>query len=169
MKRNAEISHSNVLRTMGSRNPLHGFTLIELLVVITIIAILVAILLPAVQRVRASARSAQSKNNLAQIGKALKHYEGLGYGNLRHDNWQTGLAPYTDESADKKGARLLFGAQSPFSQPTAEKKPGTFFTRTARSSRQPAGSSRARCIRLGASGIAVNQRQASPAALMFPV
>ena len=52
-----------------------GFTLVELLVVITIIAILVAILLPAVNRVRASARSTQARNNLAQMGKAMKHYE----------------------------------------------------------------------------------------------
>ena len=77
-----------------------GFTLVELLVVISIIAILVAILLPAVQRVRASARSAQSRNNLSQMGKALKHYEGLGQGNLRHDSWQEQLAPFVDDVAE---------------------------------------------------------------------
>ena len=75
-----------------------GFTLVELLVVIAIIAVLVAILMPAVQRVRASARSTQSKNNLAQMGKAMKHYEGLGKGNLRVADWQETLKPYADES-----------------------------------------------------------------------
>ena len=74
-----------------------AFTLIELLVVITIIAILVAILLPAVGRVRASARSAASKNNLSQMGKAMKHYEGLGRGNLHVDDWLNKLAPYVDD------------------------------------------------------------------------
>ena len=73
-----------------------GFTLVELLVVISIIAILVAILLPAVQRVRASARSTQSKNNLAQMGKAMKNYEGLERGNLRHTNWKQQIAPFVE-------------------------------------------------------------------------
>ena len=74
-----------------------GFTLVELLVVIAIIAVLVAILMPAVQRVRASSRATQSKNNLAQIGKAMKHYEGLGRGNFNHTNWQEKILPYIDE------------------------------------------------------------------------
>lgn len=88
-----------------------GFTIVELLVAITVIAILIALILPAVQQAREAARRTGCRNNLKQIGLAIHNYHdahrtfppgGITIGgwqdSLNGSTWTVAILPYLDQA-----------------------------------------------------------------------
>ncbi|MBC7815522.1 MAG: DUF1559 domain-containing protein [Planctomycetaceae bacterium] len=93
------------LRTRKHVHARSGFTLIELLVVIAIIAVLISLLLPAVQQAREAGRRSQCRNNLKQMGLAIQNFHEV-KGTLpssrlgpQHASWFVQILPYIDQVA----------------------------------------------------------------------
>ena len=108
----------------ASRRPLHGFTLVELLVVIGIVSILAALLLPALQKARDTARAVHCLNNLKQLAIACHSYHdalnrfpyngddvrnsGCCYNAAyTHYSWLARILPYIEQ--DNRYTQLGFG------------------------------------------------------------
>ena len=91
-----------------------GFTLVELLVVITIIGILIALLLPAVQAAREAARKMQCGNNFKQVGLAMHNHHnvygcfpmGMGRKTTEYWSWSTFILPYVEQEGIYDGLSL---------------------------------------------------------------
>ena len=122
--------HIHPTRPLDSRmRQRRGFTLIELLVVIAIIAILIGLLLPAVQQAREAARRTQCKNSLCQLGLAIHNYEMahnvLPPGSVNptgpvrseptgyHMSWAVQVLPYLEQSNVFRTIDFTVGAYDP--------------------------------------------------------
>ena len=128
------------IKKLADRYTPFGFTLIELIVVVGLVALLLALLLPAVQAARSSVRRASCQNKLRQVGLGLQQHEVL-YKKLpqgtnltdqrrRYQSWCVPILPFLEQSTEYESSERSFASGGyifdPIAHPLIQKPNASF-------------------------------------------